>query len=125
MASLHGDQAWRSYDESFRRLKESVNLPWQKTVDEFRIKAATLSSKVHRPQSFPSKNSSKTCFVYNKGEKCKFYPCNYSHSCSNCKGNHPKAKCRLLRQTTKDDFPNKSTEYQKSKVANPSQFRKA
>lgn len=28
--------AWRSYYESFRRLRESVDLPWQKPVEELR-----------------------------------------------------------------------------------------
>lgn len=33
MHKLHGDSAWRSYDESFQRSRESVDLPWQKPVE--------------------------------------------------------------------------------------------
>lgn len=32
MSKLHGETAWRNYDESYRHLKENSNLPWQKSV---------------------------------------------------------------------------------------------
>lgn len=31
---LHGDTAWIAYDESFIKLRESIELAWQKDVEE-------------------------------------------------------------------------------------------
>ena len=42
LSRLYVDQAWRTYDESFRKLRESSLLPWQKPVHELRLKVATL-----------------------------------------------------------------------------------
>lgn len=33
---LHGDTAWIAYDESFIKLRESIELAWQKAVEELR-----------------------------------------------------------------------------------------
>lgn len=63
MQYLHGDQAFRMYDENFRKLRETVNVPWQNPVQELRLKAATtkfqfqvfnkrLHTCVHRAFSF-------------------------------------------------------------------------
>lgn len=41
MQYLHGDQAFRMYDVNFRKLRETVNVPWQNVVQELRLKAAT------------------------------------------------------------------------------------
>lgn len=41
---LHGDNAFRSYDEQFRMLRELVNIPWQHTIQELRLKATTATS---------------------------------------------------------------------------------
>lgn len=43
MQYLHGDQAFRMYDVNFRKLRETVNVPWQNVVQELRLKAATTS----------------------------------------------------------------------------------
>lgn len=89
---LHGDNAFRSYDEQFRKLKESVNVPWQNPIQELRLRAATLPKTYNKPsqnQSFRGK----FCFQYNKGDQCTRNPCSFRHSCMQCKGNHPKSKC--------------------------------
>lgn len=63
MQYLHGDQAFRMYDVNFRKLRETVNVPWQNVVQELRLKAATtkfqfqvfnkrLHTCVHRAFSF-------------------------------------------------------------------------
>lgn len=63
MQYLHGDQAFRMYDENFRKFRETVNVPWQNPVQELRLKAATtkfqfqvfnkrLHTCVHRAFSF-------------------------------------------------------------------------
>lgn len=92
---LHGDNAFRSYDEQFRKLKESLNVPWQNTIQELRLKAATntrtFSSKVTQNSGQPFR--SRFCFQYNRGERCTRNPCSFRHACMQCRGNHPKSKC--------------------------------
>ena len=41
MQYLHGDNAFRQYDEQFRKLKKNINFPWQIPVHELRLKVAT------------------------------------------------------------------------------------
>lgn len=92
---LHGDNAFRSYDEQFRKLKESLNVPWQNTIQELRLKAATntrtFSPKFTQNSSQPFR--SRFCFQYNRGERCTRNPCSFRHACMQCRGNHPKSKC--------------------------------
>lgn len=92
---LHGDNAFRSYDEQFRKLKESLNVPWQNTIQELRLKAATntrtFSPKVTQNLGQPFR--SRFCFQYNRGERCTRNPCSFRHACMQCRGNHPKSKC--------------------------------
>ncbi|KAK3101834.1 hypothetical protein FSP39_006695 [Pinctada imbricata] len=42
ISKLHVDQAWRTYDESFRRIRESTIIPWEKPIAELRLKAAAM-----------------------------------------------------------------------------------
>ena len=51
---LHGDAAFRTYDERFRKLKESRNVSWQKPISKLMIKAATLTKQF---QSKPQKTA--------------------------------------------------------------------
>ncbi|XP_056006759.1 uncharacterized protein LOC125660074 [Ostrea edulis] len=99
LQKLHGDAAWRAYDESFRNLRESVNLPWQKPVEELRGRAVAMSSRNSFGQPFWGKQAGKVggvkfCYAYNQGNKCKTTPCPFTHICQNCKGQHPKIKCK-------------------------------
>jgi hypothetical protein len=57
---LHGDAAWRSYDEAFRKLRESLDLPWQKPVEELQGKAIALANKPSFGQPFRGKQAGKT-----------------------------------------------------------------
>lgn len=40
---LYGDNAFRTYDHQFRKLMESVNVPWQHPMQELCFKAATAT----------------------------------------------------------------------------------
>lgn len=95
MQRLHGDTAWRTYDESFRKLRESLELAWQKPVEELRGKCISMSQKQNYGQPFRGKTAAKVrfCFAFNQGGKCKNTPCPYSHSCQICSGQHSKLKC--------------------------------
>ena len=110
MQYLHGDNAFRLYDEQFRKLKESVNIPWQNPVQELRLRAATLKVQNKPNQSQPFR--ARICYQFNKGERCNRNPCPFKHCCLQCKSNHPKVKCP---DVSKSQFP---------KSSNPSQFNK-
>ena len=108
---LHGDHAFRQYDEQFRKLKETINVPWQIPVQELRLKVATTkfsSTKLQQNQPFRSR----ICYQYNKGERCNRVPCPFKHVCLQYKSNHPKTKC--------PDIPKTSL----SKATHPSPFSK-
>lgn len=104
MHRLHVDGAWRTYDESFRKLRESLAVDWQKPIEESRGKCIIMSNKQSFGQPFRGKQPGKIrfCFAYNQGGKCKHFPCPYSHSCQLCNGNHPKHKCSSSTQRTRE-----------------------
>ncbi|XP_056018346.1 uncharacterized protein LOC130054061 [Ostrea edulis] len=101
MSHIYIDSAWRGYDESFRRLRESHTLPWENSVPELRLKVASMGFKVSgKPanQTYGKQNpfrpfSGKVCFAFNRGQQCASNPCKYAHLCQECTGKHPKSKC--------------------------------
>lgn len=116
MYDLFGDEAWRVYDERFRRLRESTPLPWGKLVDELYTKSANSlvtsrqKSSFRPPPKYPNSTlvatntvkqttgtnkysyKVRTCIFYNRGEPCK-QPCPFKHICHYCKGQHPRYQC--------------------------------
>lgn len=76
MQRLHVNTAWKSYDKSFRKLTESLELAWQKAVEELRGKFVSMSKKQNYGQPFLGKTASKAlfCFTFKQGE-CKNTPC--------------------------------------------------
>lgn len=71
--TLSSDGAWRTYDENFRRLRQSFNLPWQNPVEELRIKAMSKSKGQNTNDSSRKSKQfnkgGKVCFAYNRGDK--------------------------------------------------------
>lgn len=109
LQKLHGDSAWRAYDESFRKLRETIDLPWQKPVEELRGKSLAISSKQSYVQPFRGKQVGRIsgvrfCFAYNQGNKCRTTPCLFTHICQTCRGPHPKIKCRSAEKFEHDKF---------------------
>lgn len=94
MKRLHDNTAWKSYDKSFRKLTESLELAWQKAVEVLRAKCISMSQKQNYGQPFLGKTASKAlfCFTFNQGG-CKNTPCPYSRPCQICSCQHPKIKC--------------------------------
>lgn len=79
MQYLQGDQAFRMYDENFRKLRETVNAPWQNPVQELRLKAANTKfqfQKAQQNQPFRTR----FCFQFNKGERCSRSPCTHLYA---------------------------------------------
>ena len=97
---LHGDQPWRMYDESFRKIRETSLLSWERVVTELRLKVASMGLK--SPTQFQAYNGkrqpfrAKQCYNYNNGQKCNSLPCRFSHTCQACSGPHPRFKCRNM-----------------------------
>lgn len=68
---LHGDTAWIAYDESFIKLRESIELAWQKAVEELRgnvflclrrkTMVSPLEGKQRPPKSFTALLQSEGC----------------------------------------------------------------
>ena len=63
---LYGDAAFRSYDERFRKLRESRNVPCQKPIAELTLKAAT-TPKQFSPKPQPQPFRVQYCFTFNRG----------------------------------------------------------
>lgn len=107
MNKMLGDKAWRIYDVNFRMLKETVDLPWQKPVEELRIKAASSNYQLQQPfrannyqlqQPFRANTGGKPirfCYAFNNGEQCTRNPCSFAHRCQSCSGSHARANCRF------------------------------
>uniref|UniRef100_A0A8W8NNP8 C3H1-type domain-containing protein n=1 Tax=Magallana gigas TaxID=29159 RepID=A0A8W8NNP8_MAGGI len=94
-----GDKAWRIYDENFRMLKETVELPWQKPVEELRVKAASSNYQFQQPFRANTGNKPiRFCYAFNNGEQCTYNPCSFAHRCQSCSGSHARANCRYRKQ---------------------------
>ena len=105
LASTSGDAAWRFYDENFLQLRQTTDLPWQRTQSELMVSATTM----HRSNSKSNTNSNSQnnfrgkpnfpfqrpniCYNFNNGTNCKSSPCKYRHICQICRGSHPLIKC--------------------------------
>ena len=112
MQYLHVDNNFRLYDEQFRKLKESVNIPWQNPVQELRLRAATLKVQNKPSQSQPFR--ARICYQFYKGERCKRNPCPFKHCCLQCKSSHPEFKCP---DVSKNKFPKSSNPSQSNKTS--------
>lgn len=129
----HGDSAWRFYDESFRRLRETHSAPWQQPIEELRGKAISLNiksrlnvsnfgSRQNKPKQHSFRAKERTCFSFNRGETCS-NTCDYKHACAFCKsGSHNKLSCPKLQAKTNTAQPssssNQATSTQRKQTAN-------
>ncbi|XP_056016766.1 uncharacterized protein LOC130053477 [Ostrea edulis] len=106
---------WHKYDEQFRLRKASnPAMSWGEIHSEFWLMYINQSNVTtqqsaqakFKPQAstnsfnttsvgHASQNQIKFCNSYNSGKSCNFFPrCRYSHSCSQCRGKHPRVNCR-------------------------------
>ncbi|XP_061187484.1 uncharacterized protein LOC133195612 [Saccostrea echinata] len=119
ISKLHGEQAWRTYDESFRKIRETSLLPWEKVVTELRLKAASVG--IRSPNKLQGSSGKrqpfrpKYCFAYNKGQKCNSHPCRFSHTCQDCHGPHPRVQCTGIRSNSSSSIRNGSSPSNSSK----------
>ena len=101
-----GDEAWKFYDDQFRRLRKLHMPPWQKPIDE--LYNVTMNKKYFsqpknsyfnspRNNTTPGQSNlfrgQKLCFAFNLQRKCATNPCPYKHACKFCKGPHPQLLC--------------------------------
>ncbi|XP_062605043.1 uncharacterized protein LOC134266847 [Saccostrea cucullata] len=111
---------WYKYDEQFRlRRVSNPTMSWGEIHSEFWLMYVSNQSNFNytsQPQEYAhanlgqySKNTTQhfppkttqtsakyplSCNIYNQGKFCTFFPrCRYSHTCSQCRGNHPRVNC--------------------------------
>lgn len=99
------NDAWRYYDEEFRKLRQSSPLPWQEPLSELMMRAnlqPTKSRQTNQPflakkqnPNYPN-NRIKFCYSFNQGHPCRSDPCVYKHACQYCKEQHPRFRCPKL-----------------------------
>ena len=104
-----GGGTWLQYDESFRRKRSALKLPYC-MFDQALLLQSQLqqhSKRVVLPGPAPSgagKSSAKggkqpqrnalTCYAFNRGATCWRHPhCPFRHACSACDGPHPEKDC--------------------------------
>lgn len=148
MYDLYGDEPWRVYDERFRRLRETVKLPWGKLVDELYTKSANSNAQNNKAKQVasnfrPQQEKSvlprqsyippstittpptaavkpKTCIQYNKGQVCR-KPCPYKHACHFCSGSHPRFQCAEYKSILSRQIPSMPTGAKRYSNPNKSQ----
>ncbi|XP_056007544.1 uncharacterized protein LOC125666211 isoform X1 [Ostrea edulis] len=113
IAATNGDAAWHHYDETFRKLRQSHTLPWQRTISELMVSACTIhrSKQLFRNNFRPKVNDkyTKFCFNFNNGAKCRSNPCPYKHACQSCgDSGHPRIKCSK-NQTINSKYPKQNS----------------
>ena len=87
---------WHLYDTEFRKLRQSMSLPWDMIQHELYFKCLIQKTPFRRRQenrkASDANTSKKFCFKFNRGEHCS--GCAYQHPCSFCGGtNHALFKC--------------------------------
>lgn len=96
---------WEFYDESVRRLRTSIQWPWDQVHMEFWGRAMTLYATPRDqlpeqqgrssrrdgggPQSTRARGP---CYAFNKGRSC-YRDCEYPHVCASCGGKHARLDC--------------------------------
>ena len=67
MYDLYGDEPWRIYDEKFRRLRETIKLPWGKLIDELFTKSANSSNTQNKNfRAQPARKNKVFKYYYNR-----------------------------------------------------------
>ena len=99
-------QSWYLYDQQFRMLRETVQIPWGRLHTEFWVMASNSPSQKPFRNNFrqtrstqfnPSARNRKfheyTCWAYNRRGICGERSCKFQHRCGLCKGSHPATNC--------------------------------
>lgn len=123
-----GDEAWRFYDDQFRRLCKTHLPAWQKPIDE--LYNVTMNKKYSGQQKSYNFNAQqnnnthrqstifhgpKICFAFNLQRKCVNNPCPFKHACKICRGSHPQVLCtKSINNTTSPNIPKPPTNSTKS-----------
>ena len=105
--------SWYLYDQQFRMLRETVQIPWGRLHTEFWVMA--LNTPTQRPfrnnfrqfrntQQSSSNKGRKfhdfTCWTYNRRGFCGDRTCRFHHKCGLCKGSHPATNCTSQGRST-------------------------
>lgn len=98
--------SWYLYDQQFRMLRETVQIPWGRLHTEFWIMASNSPSqrpfrnnfRTSRNLRFNSQSRNNkfiefTCWTYNRRGFCGDRACKFQHKCGLCKGPHTATNC--------------------------------
>ena len=98
--------SWYMYDQQFRMLRETVQIPWGRLHTEFWLMASNSPSqrpfrnnfRSSRNWRFNSQSRNKkfiefTCWTYNRRGFCGDRACKFQHKCGLCRGPHPATNC--------------------------------
>jgi hypothetical protein len=105
--------AWRLYDETFRRHRESSLIPWNSTLMDKWLECSNAGRSagqvpkqqysVQKSQGWPIRKGPNqpfrrkgVCHKFNDGKECR--GCIFSHTCEFCDGNHRGIHCRRSSQ---------------------------
>ena len=101
---------WRTYDEQFRLMQESVpGRSWGNLDTELWLTVAAVSassptnsslraptSSVVQPVGLKPPTKTGLCYAYNSTKGCNFSSCRFAHVCSKCfRGGHGAPWCRM------------------------------
>ncbi len=105
-ASNHQPMGWLLYDEKFRlKAANDKSISWSLIDLQLWMRVFTGKQNLpenslfsHGPYSAPAGPATPRdvkCSNFNRGARCAFLPCRYSHTCSapGCGGFHPKHQC--------------------------------
>lgn len=92
--------AWSNYDKAFREHAAASQLSDWSGINT-QLYSFHTAGAAHRQKVFNTTNSrsnpynnARFCYKYNDSGQCKFKDsCNFSHTCSNCRGNHSAVNC--------------------------------
>ena len=99
-------QNWYLYDQQFRMLRETVQIPWGRLHTEFWVMASNAPTQrpfrnnFRQPRNTQHSTLSRgrkflefTCWTYNRRGICGERTCRFQHKCGLCKGSHPANNC--------------------------------
>lgn len=94
--------AWKEYDESFRRARETAphlhpwGVPATSSALWLQAVARGIGGAARPGPSAPRPASAgrfRPCFAFNSPKGCTSRPCQYQHLCRACHGSHPLSRC--------------------------------
>ena len=101
MARKTQTNAWRNYDETFRRVRESTPIPWDKPLinQYFEAIISGFQTSPFRGQKGNNQTRVPLGYCFNSHDsKCTRTDCRFKHTCPICSGRHSYKTCSARKQ---------------------------